>query len=209
MKPLNAIHQSTPARKKQILEAALRHFAQKGVEATSVEEIGRDADIAVSSIYHHFGGKDQLAAAVYCEGIARFQDGYASALEAQEDAHAGILAIVHFHLDWVVAHPEWARYLFDTRRKQLGVAQEQAVAELNRAFHARLGQWFWPRIERGELRHLPFDTYVALLVGPCDELARAWLGKRLFSDLESARQSTAEAVWRAVAGTPLQERRET
>lgn len=202
MKPLNAIHQSTPGRKKLILDAALRHFAQKGVDATSVEDIGRDAGIAVSSIYHHFGGKDRLAAAVYCEGIGRFQDGYASALEAEDDAHDGIVAIVHFYLDWVVANPEWARYLFDTRRKQADAEQEETLAELNKVFHGRLGQWFRPRIERGELRDLPFDTYVALLVGPCQELARAWLGKRLFSDLESIKHTTAEAVWRAVSGSP-------
>jgi AcrR family transcriptional regulator len=202
MKPLNAIHQSTPGRKKQILDAALRHFAQRGVEATAVEDIGHDAGVAVSSIYHHFGGKDRLAAAVYCEGIGRFQDGYAAALEAQMDAHAGILAIVRYHLDWVVANPDWARYLFDTRRKQFDAEQEQALSVLNRKFHVRLGQWFRPRIENGELRDLPFDAYVALLVGPCQELARAYLGGRLASDMETIKQATAQAVWRAVAGAP-------
>jgi len=202
MKTPNATHQSTPARKKQILEAALRHFAQRGVDATAVEDIGRDAGIAVSSIYHHFGGKDKLAAAVYCEGIARFQDGYASALEAQTDAHAGITALVFFHLDWVAANPDWARYLFNTRRKHFDAEQEQALSQLNQAFHARLGQWFRPRIEKGELRALPFDTYVALLVGPCQELARGYLGNRLASSMEELKQTTAEALWRAVANAP-------
>lgn len=202
MKPLNAIHQSTPARKKQILDAALRHFAQRGVEATAVEDIGRDAGVAVSSIYHHFGGKDRLAAAVYCEGISRFQEGYAAALEAQVESRAGILAIVCFYLDWVAANPDWARYLFDMRRKQFDAEQEQALSMLNREFHARLGQWFRPRIEGGELRAMPFDTYVALLVGPCQELARAYLGDRLASDMKTIKQATAEAVWRAVASAP-------
>lgn len=201
MKPLNSIHQSTPARKKQILEAALRHFAQKGVDATSVEDIGHDAGVAVSSIYHHFGGKDRLAAAVYCEGISRFQEGYATALEAQAEARAGIMAIVCYHLDWVAAHPEWARYLFDTRRKNFDAEQEAALAQLNQAFQARLGAWFRPRVARGELRALPFDTTVALLVGPCQELARSYLGGRLATSLEEVRHVTAEAVWRALAST--------
>lgn len=202
MKPLNAIHQSTPARKKQILDAALRHFAQRGVEASAVEDIGHDAGVAVSSIYHHFGGKDRLAAAVYCEGIDRFQDGYAAALEAQVDAHAGILAVVRYHLDWVAAHPDWARYLFDTRRNRFDAQQEQALSVLNQKFYVRLGQWFRPRIENGELRALPFETYMALLVGPCQELARIHLGGRLASDMETIKQTTAQALWRAVASAP-------
>lgn len=201
MKPLNAIHQSTPARKQQILDAALRHFAARGIEATALEDIGRDAGVAVSSIYHHFGGKDRLAAAVYCEGISRFQEGYAAALEAQTEAHAGIVSIVSYHLDWVAAHPEWARYLFDTRRKSFDAEQEQALAQLNQAFHARLGAWFRPRVARGELRALPFDTTVALLVGSCQELARGHLGGRLTTSLEEVRHATADAVWRALAGT--------
>ena len=198
MKTLNAIHHSTPARKKQILEVALRHFAERGIEGTAVEDIARDAGIGISSIYHHFGSKDRLAAAVYCEGITRFQDGYASALEAQTGARAGIVALVSYHLDWVAAQPQWSRYLFDIRRKQFDAEQEQELTQLNAAFHGRLGQWFKPRIVRGELRALPFDAYVALLVGPCQELARGYLGGRLVAPFDELKRSTADAIWRAL-----------
>ncbi|RZI44322.1 TetR/AcrR family transcriptional regulator [Herbaspirillum sp. HC18] len=198
MKTPNAIHRATPGRKKQIIEAALLHFARSGVEAAAVEDIARDAESSVSSIYHHFGSKELLAAAVYCEGIARFQEGYVRALEAKTGAKAGVVAIVSYHLDWVVANPEWARYLFDTRRRITDASQEEAVAELNKAFHARLGLWFGPRIQAGAMRRLPFDTFVAMLVGPCQELARAWLRGEMVSGLAEVKKSTAEAVWRAL-----------
>lgn len=198
MKTLNAIHHSTPARKKQILEVALQHFARRGIEATAVEELGRDAGISVSSIYHHFGGKEQLAAAVYFEGILRFQEGYVQALEAKADAQDGITSIVFYHLDWVAANPDWARYLFDTRRKIFAAPQEQELEALNQAFYARLARWFQPHIKNGKLRMLPFDTFSAMLVGPCQELARTYLRGGLAEDMDKIKQATAEAIWRAL-----------
>lgn len=200
MKPLNAVHRSTPARKQLLLEAALRHFAERGIEAAAVEDISRDAGMSVSGIYHHFGGKEQLAAAVYLEGIARFQEGYLGALEQQTSAREGVLAILHFHLDWVKRHPVWARYLFDTRRK-FGAECEARIEELNREFLARLSRWFRPRIERGELRRLPFETYFALLYGPCQELARNYLAGTLKSEKDVVKQ-TAQAIWRALGRAP-------
>jgi AcrR family transcriptional regulator len=197
MKPLNTVHRSTPARKQLLLDAALRHFAENGIEAAAVEDISRDAGMSVSAIYHHFGGKDQLAAAVYCEGIARFQDAYVHALEEQTSARKGIVAIVRFHLDWVRRHPAWARYLFATRRK-VDSGCEARIDVLNREFFSRLSRWFQPRIKRGDLRRLPFETYYALLVGPCQELARGHLAGALELKEEVVNQ-TAQAVWRAVS----------
>lgn len=200
MKPLHAVHRSTPGRKKLLLEAALRHFCERGIDAAAVEDISRDAGMSVSGIYHHFGGKDQLAAAVYFEGIARFQDEYASTLEAQANARKGVLALVQFHLGWVQTHPDWARYLFATRRK-VDPQAEAHIGELNRAFLARLARWFQPRIERGELRRLPSATYYALLVGPCQELARNWLAGTLQLEQDVVKQ-TAQAIWRALGPSP-------
>jgi AcrR family transcriptional regulator len=197
MKTQNAVHHSTPARRMQLIEAALRHFAESGVAAAPVGQICRDAGLSVSAIYHHFGGKDQLAAAVYLEGVGRFQQGYAQALEGQRGARAGIAAVVAFHLEWVAANPHWARYLFDTRRDKSDAAFEAQLAQLNEAFHARLALWFRPRIESGELRKLPFDAYAALLVGPCQELARGFLNGTMKTDRTILKPVT-DAIWRAL-----------
>ncbi len=46
-----------------IIEAAMRGFAEKGVEATSIREIAALAGSNVASISYHFGGKEGLRAA--------------------------------------------------------------------------------------------------------------------------------------------------
>src|SRR2546422_3598927 len=47
-----------------ILDAAERHFLGRGYEDARVDEIAADADVAVGSIYNHFGSKEGLYAAL-------------------------------------------------------------------------------------------------------------------------------------------------
>jgi AcrR family transcriptional regulator len=51
-------------RRRQLLDIGRELFAQKGFEATSIEEIAAHADVSKPVVYEHFGGKDGLYAAV-------------------------------------------------------------------------------------------------------------------------------------------------
>src|SRR3954463_4368696 len=65
-----------------ILDAAERHFLARGYEATKIDEIAADADVAVGSIYNHFESKEGLYAALLERALARFE------AYMQEDAPA-------------------------------------------------------------------------------------------------------------------------
>ena len=56
-----------------ILDAAERHFLERGYEATKVDEIAADADVAVGSIYNHFGSKEGLYAALLEHSLETFE----------------------------------------------------------------------------------------------------------------------------------------
>src|SRR5207237_1140529 len=56
-----------------ILDAAERHFLERGYEATKVDEIAADADVAVGSLYNHFGSKDGLYAALLEHALETFE----------------------------------------------------------------------------------------------------------------------------------------
>lgn len=47
-----------------ILNAAERLFLSRGFEATTIEQLAEQADVAVGSIYGHFGGKEGVYAAL-------------------------------------------------------------------------------------------------------------------------------------------------
>lgn len=56
-----------------ILDAAERHFLERGYESTKVEAIAHDADVAVGSLYNHFGGKDALYRALVERAVELFE----------------------------------------------------------------------------------------------------------------------------------------
>ena len=52
------------ARRAQLIEVGRSAFAQKGYEATSVEEIAERAKVSKPIVYEHFGGKEGLYAVI-------------------------------------------------------------------------------------------------------------------------------------------------
>ena len=48
------------ARRRQILSAALRCFAQQGFHRTTMQDIFREADLSPGAVYSYFKGKDEL-----------------------------------------------------------------------------------------------------------------------------------------------------
>ena len=95
---------AAPARE-AVLDAALALFARRGYEATTVEEIRRVSGASIGSIYHHFGGKEGIAAALYLRALTDYQAGFLAALHARRGPRAGIEAVVRHDLDWIEAHP--------------------------------------------------------------------------------------------------------
>jgi AcrR family transcriptional regulator len=183
-----------------ILAAALECFAQDGFAATTIEEIRERSGASIGSIYHHFGGKEGLAAELYVEGLRGYQDGLVRALESHQGAEAGIHALVRHHLRWVEHNPQLARFLANRRETELRSVTEARVRELNRAFLPRVGAWVERHVKAGALRALPFDLWEPVLLGPSQELARLWLAGRTRIELRGAERDLAETTWRAVKG---------
>jgi AcrR family transcriptional regulator len=54
---------ATTRPRERILDAATRLFADEGINATSVDRVIAEADVAPMTVYRQFGGKDELVAA--------------------------------------------------------------------------------------------------------------------------------------------------
>lgn len=59
--------QQKEERREQILDAALRVFAQKGFVGASIRDIAREVGVTEGLIYHYFDSKDQLLNACWKE----------------------------------------------------------------------------------------------------------------------------------------------
>jgi AcrR family transcriptional regulator len=185
-------------RRETILRAALECFTERGFTATTVEEIRRRSGASIGSIYHHFGGKEAIAADLYVDGLRGYQEGFLRALENGDGAEAGIRALVRHHLRWVEHNPELARFLMNRRETELLAATDERVRELNRSFFPRVTAWVERWVEAGALRPLSPDLREPVLLGPSQEFSRLWLAGRTRIALRRAEQELADATWNAV-----------
>ena len=76
-------------RRQQLLDVAKALFAEKGYEATSVEEIAHRAHVSKPVVYEHFGGKEGIYAVVVDREMHALLDMMTGALD--EPAHPKVL----------------------------------------------------------------------------------------------------------------------
>lgn len=198
MKRLKTEHVNTSKRKKQIIKGALSCFNEFGVTETGMTDICARSETSIGSIYHHFKSKEQLAASVFLEGIKNYQEGCLEALEKQRKAKQGIAAVVSYHLQWVEGNPEWSRYLFRESHSQFLGDTKETFKQLNDEFFSRCGSWFKQHMQSGELKKLPPDIFISILMGPCQTFSRQYLFRQTCSDIETAAGEIGQAVWHAL-----------
>lgn len=191
---------ASSARRREILDAALEVFTEQGVAGASIEEIRECSGASVGSIYHHFGGKDGIAGALYLEGLGDYQRGFLETLDRTHCTQAGIEGVVHHHLGWITDHRDLARFLLLGRDASVVVGTERPLRELNRRFFEAVRRWMRPRVAQGELRQLDPELVTALWIGPSHELARHWLARRSRASLQDAAAVLAQAAWRSLGG---------
>lgn len=162
-----------PDTRAAILRAALALFTRRGVAGTSIQEIRDRAGASTGSVYHHFGSKQGIAAALVTESLADYQRRAVKALDVAAGARAGVEALVRHHVAWVVADPDRARFLLMAREPGVEVAVTGQLRAQNKLFFAAIERWL---AQQPELRSGPRDVLYALWLGPTQELTRQWLG---------------------------------
>lgn len=194
---------ATAKRRREILDAALRCFTEKGYGATTIADVRERSGASTGSVYHHFGSKEELAAALYLEGLRDYQAGAVRVLRRNPGAEEGVRAVVAHHLRWVARNRELARYLMASREPEVALASARPLRELNRAFLREVGEWLGPHLRARRLKELPTDLFYAVVLGPSQEFARLWVAERTSSSLERAQAELGEAAWRAVRRVTL------
>ncbi len=75
-------------RREQLIDVGRSIFAQKGFQATSIEEIALRAKITKPLVYEHFGGKEGLYAVVVDREVKALLDRITDGLDAEQpEAH--------------------------------------------------------------------------------------------------------------------------
>jgi len=194
---------STVARRQAILDSALRLFATRGLQATSVEDICVASGASNGSLYHHFGSKEGIAATLYAGAIADYQQGALATFKEASSAEAGFRGCVKHYLMWVRDHQELAILMLAVEHSDLRELASDELAALNDTFRIQISEWMGSRAAAGDLPDIPRGLVVPAMLGPPRRFAELWLQGKTDTSIDDAARVLADVVWRGLnARTP-------
>lgn len=94
-----------------ILDAAERAFAELGYRRTKMEDVAEQADVAIGSIYGHFGNKDGLYLALVERAVELFGEYLNQAYQPQWSPLEQVVACGDAYLRFHIEHPGAFRFL--------------------------------------------------------------------------------------------------
>jgi len=203
VQPRNSTSTERPAtteRKRAILDAALDCFIQFGIEATTIQDIQRNADCSVGSLYHHFGSKEGIAEELFIQGVSNLNRTMLKRLAKAGNGQESATAVVHCYCDWTCRNVKLARYLH-SRDIDFSPEARNRLKDIHRDYINSVFRWFAPFVANGEMRVLPADTYVPLISGPIQAYIRRWLAGEA-GNPKRVKDLFAEAAWNAVKCGP-------
>ncbi|MGA3196003.1 MAG: TetR/AcrR family transcriptional regulator [Terriglobales bacterium] len=97
------------AKRGQIVDAAIRHFAERGYSAARVEDIAVQLGIAKGSVFQHFKSKDGLFFEAYKKAVQSFPRYMQAPAEVQEQ---GMFEVLRYWLGRTehMVRDNWASY---------------------------------------------------------------------------------------------------
>ena len=162
-------------RREQLLEIGRSLFAEKGFDATSVEEIAQRAGVSKPVVYEHFGGKEGLYAVVVDREMSALLDTITGALTSTGHPRELLEKAAFALLDYVEKSSDGFRIL----------VRDSPVASSTGSFASLLSDAATQveHIMVNQFRARGFDTkhapmYAQLLVGMVALTGQWWLDAR-------------------------------
>ena len=108
--------EATPTTRELILEAASRHFAERGYDGTSLTDIADDVGIRRPSLLHHFASKEVLYQHVILRALGDFVERVELAVQGNREGWKQLEHVLEASFDFFVENPEFVRLV---RREQI------------------------------------------------------------------------------------------
>jgi TetR/AcrR family transcriptional regulator, cholesterol catabolism regulator len=148
-----ALRERYDRRRRQAIEDAAHVFAARGYDQTSMQQLAEDLGVAAGSLYHYFGGKEQLLIAICDQLMDPLLDDARTLLAAGGPPELELRMLVRLWVAHVIAHRDHMlvfqqeRHTIETGeqwrgvragRKQFERLVERALAEAQEAGALRL-----------------------------------------------------------------------
>jgi AcrR family transcriptional regulator len=173
-----------------ILDVAMREFADKGLDGARVDEIAEKTASSKRMIYYYFGGKDELYRAVLERAYAGIREREAAENFEALPADEALRAHVAHTFDYHATHPEFVRLVMNENiHRGAHIAHIPAIRERNRRVVASTQEIIDKGLTAGLFRTGidPFDLHMTISALCFYNVSNRYTLSTVFdADLESA-----------------------
>ncbi|MGL5850534.1 MAG: TetR/AcrR family transcriptional regulator [Phycicoccus sp.] len=183
-------------RREQLVGVGRKHFADKGVDGATIEEIAASAGVSKPVVYEHFGGKEGLYAVVVDREIESLLAGVTAALESGGSSRELIERAALALLDYVETNSDGFRIL--VRDSPTGQATG-SFASLMSDVSSQVDHILAAQFKRRKLDPKAAPMYAQMLVGMIALTGQWWLDNRKFKKHEVAAH-VVNLAWNGLTG---------
>jgi AcrR family transcriptional regulator len=179
--------------RQRIIDGALRLFAERGVDATSIRDIATSAMITEPAVYRHFRSKEDLIWEIFWNGYRGLGETLRDAGAASADLKTGLAAMVETICGLFDQDEPLFRFLLLTQHGQLGKITEREKSPVQ-VLHDRLAA----AIGRGALPEQDAELATSIVFGIVLQAATFKVYGRLDQKLAHYAPRLAAACWAAL-----------
>jgi len=183
-------------KRRLILRAAIRVFAEKGYHTCRVQDVATEAGVAYGLVYHYFGSKEELLETIFRRTWSRMLEAVQEVERSGAAAREQLVQVAHIVLSAWQADPDLVRVL--VREVARSPQLQQEIDEIQHAF-AALERIVAQGQETGELRQDLNPRLAAwILYGALEEILTGWVYERLpagEAEVEEAERAVADLLY--------------
>jgi AcrR family transcriptional regulator len=183
-------------RREQLIVIGRKLFADRGFEATTVEEIASRAGVSKPVVYEHFGGKEGLYAVVVDREIRSLLDAITGALTTGAHARVLLEQAALALLDYIENSTDGFRIL--VRDSPTGQATG-SFASLISDVASQVEHMLAAEFKRQKLDPKAAPIYAQMLVGMVALTGQWWLDSRKFKKADVAAH-LVNLAWNGLSG---------
>ncbi|MGM0652390.1 MAG: TetR/AcrR family transcriptional regulator [Bacillota bacterium] len=160
---------------RDILDAAVKTFAQTGYHRTRVADIAREAGVADGTVYIYFENKEDILVSLFQDLMIRFVDDLCGELAQCGDAKEKLQAIITYHLTTLGNRPEQAR-VTQIELRQIDQSINEGISKPLKEYFNLLEEVIDEGKKQGLYRK-ELDTRTArkVIFGGIDEVVTCWV----------------------------------
>ncbi len=187
------------APRQRIMAAALKLFVEQGYFNTNVPDLSRESKCSVGSIYHNFKNKEEVATALYQEGISAFRKALEESVKTSSDPEQIIKTLVKSFLRFSEVNHQLSRYIWLCRHNEFmtGIIKHPTMVGFD-TLGRTLTRAIKSGVRAGKIRPVNANIIWSILFGIPLAYVRDWLDGYNAATPSKVAEEIADSCWRAL-----------